>query len=124
MAVEMSEGRKLSCARPAAYSAMLGMSVMSEMRGRRTTVDASLTVIAPSAATPVSGSISETTRLAMPLPTTVLSAQPSMARATCSAVNGSPLAQMTPWRTFSTYSVASSFTSQLSSSMGRKVPSV
>ncbi len=77
----------------------------------------------PSASVPVSSSISVAKRAAIELPSTSRSHQRSMLKTTSSAVNASPLAQVTPCRTFSTYSVASSLTSQLSSSMGSNVKS-
>ena len=60
---------------------------------------------------------------AIELPSTLPSHQRSMFQATSSAVKASPLFQVTPWRTFSVYSVASSLTSQPSSSIGWKLPS-
>ncbi len=48
------------------------------------------------------------------LPSADLSHQRVKLKTTSSAVKASPLFQVTPWRTCRTYSVASSFTSQLS----------
>ena len=60
--------------------------------------------------------MSEDTRPAMELPSTFFSHQRLRLKATSSAVKSSPLFQVTPLRTWSTYSVASSLTSQLSRS--------
>ena len=63
-------------------------------------------------------------RVAIELPGTWLSHQRVRLKITSSAVKASPLVHFTPWRRFSVYSVASSLTSQLSSSHGSKVKSV
>ncbi len=102
---------------------MPAMSVMSGAGNFSLTVWLSITSMAPSIALLVSPSISTAKRPAMELPSTSLSHQPVMLRATSSAVKSSPLFHLTPLRTFNVYSVASSFTSQLSRSIGWNEPS-
>ena len=63
-------------------------------------------------------------RVAIELPGTWLSHQRVRLKITSSALKSSPLVQFAPWRRCSMYSVASSLTSQLSSSQGSKVKSV
>ena len=81
-------------------------------------------MIAPAAATPVSGSINDAIRPAIELPSTALSHHISMLRATSSAVKSSPLFHLTPLRTFNVYSDASAFALQLSSRFGVNEPSL
>ena len=54
---------------------------------------------------------------------TCASHQRATLKTTSSALNASPLVQVAPLRRWSVYSVASSLTSQLSSSQGTKVKS-
>ena len=79
------------------------------------TVMSSTLVTAPSRSLPVASSTSVPTRPGIELPSAALSPQRVKLKITSSAVNVSPLFQVTPLRTCSVYSVASSFTSQLSS---------
>ena len=87
------------------------------------TVWLSTTVIAPSFAIPVSALIKIANRAAIELPSTDLSHQRAMFRATSSAVKSSPLFHFTPFRTFKVYSVASAFADQPSNSIGLNEPS-
>jgi hypothetical protein len=99
------------------------MIVMSGALSLSVTVMSSTMVIAPSRALPVASSISDDTRAAIELPSTVLSAQPVITRATSAEVKASPLFHVTPGRTLRVNSVASAFASQLSSSIPRSEPS-
>ena len=87
------------------------------------TVWSSTATTAPSRIILVFSSTSVPMRDAIELPSTVASHQRSMLWTTSAAVKSSPLFHFTPCRTFSVYSVASSFASQLSSSIPRRVPS-
>ena len=84
----------------------------------------STTLIAPAAALPVSASINEAIRPAMEFPSTDLSHQPSITRATSSAVKSSPLFHLTPLRTFRVYFVASELAVQPSNRFGVIEPSL
>jgi hypothetical protein len=75
----------------------------------------SILVTAPSRSFPLASSASVPSRPGIELPSTLLSAQRLKLKMTSSASNMSPLVQLTPGRTWSVYTVASSFTSQLSS---------
>jgi hypothetical protein len=97
---------------------------MSEALRLSFTVKSSSLLTAPSRSVRVSGLTSPGKREAMALPSTLPSVQRAKLRTTSSAVKGSPLFQVTPWRTLRTYSVASALASQLSSRRPSKVPSL
>ena len=103
---------------------MPAIIVMSEATHVISTVWLSTTLIAPAAALPVSASINEAIRPAMEFPSTDLSHQPSITRATSSAVKSSPLFHLTPLRTFRVYFVASELAVQPSNRFGVIEPSL
>ena len=102
---------------------MPAISEMSEPGKFNRTVWLSTTSTDPSIAFSVSASIRMAKRPAMELPSTDLSAQPMMLRATSVAVKSEPSFHVTPLRTFNVYCVASSFTDHDSSNIGWKEPS-
>ena len=78
---------------------MAGMIEMSGLESFNTTVCESGSVMPPSRATPLSGSISDVMRPAMELPVASFSHQRAMLKVTSRASKSSPFDHFTPLRT-------------------------